>query len=168
MIPKKVAELRERIGQLKQQIGALERGDVPVPIAIAEQRIDAALEQAEQAARKHLRMEAELAVSPSSDYLPRLLDIYRGQPDTDVLAGLLVLTGGKALRKTLVEFAQAHIDAAGGSLSAEQQTARLAELKDQLLDAEMAEHAEVEKSRAAGQQIEHRADIDPAVLLGLT
>ena len=168
MTSKKIEELRARIGQLKQQISGLESGSIPVPLAVAEARIDAALDRAEEVGRRHLRDEAAETVQADREHLPRLVPTWRGSIDAEKVEGLLVLTARKVLRKELVDAAAAQIQAAGGAMTAEQQAARLAELQTELLDLEVTEHGEVEKARAAGQLIEHRADIDPAVLLGLT
>ena len=74
-----------------------------------------------------------------------------------------------AVRGKLHAAVDAHYTARGDEgIASADRPVRLAKLRRELLDAEQAEFALVEKARAAGAAIEQRGDLDPRVLLGLT
>lgn len=174
-IPKNIAALREKISATKARIAQIESNAVPFPIEQAIARADAMVDAAAAQGRKNLRASvSELPFPESGEAVPALIPLQRlfvggsyAAVDFDAVVGFVALFSGDAIRAAMRAELQAIYADLPKPMAAGEQGKAVGELRNTLLELEREEFAAVETARATGTRIDHRADINPAVMLGL-
>lgn len=155
--------MRDRITKLRIEARQLEHG-VPLPKADAIARIEGAIDALSERGAETLATAAQ-----GARYERGVIDLARMADDGSPLGALeiLALVDAVALKKKASAAVNALYSDGPEGLSTKDRSQRLAEIERETLQAEADEYRAVEEARAAGANIEHRADIDPRVLLGL-
>jgi hypothetical protein len=159
-----INEMRARIASIRAAMRGLASDRILKPEAELLASIDEFMETAGATGRELLTRGADYAVMHGS--VPLGLNIWN-TGNGEQVAGLLAALAPKAMRDALREQVRRRVAEAPATMTDAAREARIAELQAELLDAEKVEYAAVEAARQKGQRIDHRADCDPRVLLGV-
>lgn len=164
MTPAKITQLRERIAATKTTLRRIESGAIPIPLEDAKAKLDAALHEVAASGQRNIELSAAEILTAGGSVLP-LFGIAGHTQNEQLIQGLLAMFLPQMrahMHKALEE--QAELLPAGQT--PQQQAAEIERLRGELLKLEAAEFKAVEEARAAGHDVQHRADLDPSVMLG--
>jgi len=157
-------ELRKKITEMASEIQALESGEVLPPADELLARVDVFIANATATGRRMIELAAGEAVH--SGQVPHDLGIFAARAPEQTV-GLLAALAGKALKDQLRGHVEKIIAAAPGTITDAERESKLTHLRAELLSTERAEYNAVEEARDAGHEVEHRAEVDARVLLGI-
>lgn len=152
---KEIEGLRAKIGEIKRELRRLRAGDVPAPLDVVFQRIDALIAARASEGESFLRLTAESSAI-------REPDLYIAPNDPRAVEAVNIAVSADAYRTKLRALATSHYADIGATIDPATVPARIDELEAELQSLERREFAACTK---AG--IPPRADTNPAILLGI-
>jgi hypothetical protein len=169
---KHVATLREKISITKSRIDELESGVVPLPLETALATADKYIAGLAADATRAFNATVDAMAYAERDDGQHLI-AHQGHAAGAVIVrfggvvGLIALLNPESLRTRMHARLREHYGQLPKPMTPAQQQAAIVTLQADLLELEKADYTATEELRTTGYPVDHRHDINPAVLLGV-